>query len=346
MEKILFLAHTESNGSLSKGSLEVLSAAMDLKKKLSQSSLAIGLVGGVTAPALQSMAGAGAEKFYEVSGNDFSSSRYATDAAAFEAIARTSGATIVIAATSSRAQRALPGVALRMGGRIDTHVCAYAISASGQLEIQRWYYRQRMSARLRRVSRPWFLIVDSGLFAPYSEKGSETIKAEKVEVKLSDAMKKTTVIGFKSPDTDAQTIRPDAQLLFVAGVGWTKKQSDGRTHLDEAAKIILGFLEKSQASLGSTKSLVDQSHEGQSVFSFMTHLNQVGQTGTTPRHPKGLASCCHGEEPHVVGWRFINDRRAINMDANCGWAQGKADVLYVADAFAVVKKVNELLSKG
>ena len=75
-------------------------------------------------------------------------------------------------------------------------------------------------------------------------------------------------------------------------------------------------------------------------------MHQVGQTGSTPRHPKGLATCCHGEEPHVVGWRFIKERRAINTNAACGWAQGKCDVLYVADAFAVMKKVNELLGGG
>ena len=72
----------------------------------------------------------------------------------------------------------------------------------------------------------------------------------------------------------------------------------------------------------------------------------IGQTGATPRHPKGLATCCHGEEPHVVGWRFINERRAVNTDAGCGWAMGKADVLYVADAFEVIAKVNELLKEG
>ena len=103
-----------------------------------------------------------------------------------------------------------------------------------------------------------------------------------------------------------------------------------------------GFLAKSGASLGSSKSLVDMP-EAAEAFSFMSHMNQVGQTGSTPRHAKGLATCCHGEEPHVVGWRFINERRAVNLDANCGWAQGKADVLYVADAFEVMRKVNELL---
>ena len=79
---------------------------------------------------------------------------------------------------------------------------------------------------------------------------------------------------------------------------------------------------------------------------FMTHMNQVGQTGSTPRHRKGLSTCCHGEEPHVVGWRFIQERRAVNKDPACGWAQGKADVVYVADAFEVMARVNELLAKG
>ena len=35
---------------------------------------------------------------------------------------------------------------------------------------------------------------------------------------------------------------------------------------------------------------------------------------------------------------------AVNPDPNFGWARGKADVLYAADAFAVMGKVNELLA--
>jgi electron transfer flavoprotein alpha subunit len=114
-------------------------------------------------------------------------------------------------------------------------------------------------------------------------------------------------------------------------------------HGPEAESLILGFLRSAQASLGGSKSLVDLSGEGEAVLRFMTHMNQIGQTGSTPRHAKGLSTCCHGEEPHVVGWRFVNQRRAINLDANCGWARGKADVLYVADAFAVMRQVNQLL---
>jgi electron transfer flavoprotein alpha subunit len=165
-------------------------------------------------------------------------------------------------------------------------------------------------------------------------------------VAVADKEKRTQVTGVQTPSADVQTIRPDAPVLLVAGAGWTKKQADGQIHAKEAEKHILDFLKFAKASLGSSKSLVDQGSEGEAVLTCMSHLNQVGQTGSTPRHPKGLSTCCHGEEPHVVGWRFINERRAVNTDANCGWAQGKADVLYVADAFAVMAKVNELLSKG
>jgi electron transfer flavoprotein alpha subunit len=220
-----------------------------------------------------------------------------------------------------------------------------ATGEAGRPAVQRWYYRQRMEAQLTRTQRPWFMLVDPGS-QPAWQGASGSAQVEALAVTVPDGAKRTTVLGVRQPPADAQTIRPEADLLFVTGAGWTKKQADGQTHVPEAEKLILGFLKLARASLGSSKSLVDLGGEGQAVLSFLTHLNQVGQTGATPRHAKGLSTCCHGEEPHTVGWRFINERRAINLDPNCGWARGKADVLYVADAFAVMSKVNTLLAES
>ncbi len=344
MEKILFVAHTDSNGLLPKVALETLSAALEVQKGLAGSTLTVGLVGANVQAAADSIAACGASKILGVSGADFGTSRYATDVKALEAIGSASGATIIIAPATSRFSRALPGAAFRLKATIDTHVSGIQIT-DGVLQIQRWYYRQRMMATLTRVARPWILAVDSGVFEVWQgAKGAG--KVEAVDVAVTDQEKRTQVTGVEAPSADAQTIRPEAAILLVAGAGWTKKQTDGQIHAKEAEKHILDFLKHAKASLGSSKSLVDQGSEGEAVLSCMSHLNQVGQTGSTPRHPKGLSTCCHGEEPHVVGWRFINERRAINTDANCGWAQGKADVLYVADAFAVMAKVNEILAKG
>jgi len=343
MEKILFLAHTNSDGTLPNAARETLSAAVDLSLKLDGSSLVVGIFGGEIASAADSLAACGATRFLAVSGADFSDSRYASDVAAIEALVRESGATLVLAPTTARFSRSLPGVVQRLQGRIETHVSGLE-TIDGTLRVQRWYYRQRMVATLTRSQRPWFLVIDPGVFPPWRGEAGK-VSPETVAVTIGEEYKRTRVVGVQAPSVNTRTIRPDADLLFVAGAGWSKKQADGEVHVREAEGLILDFMQKSNSSLGSTKSLVDMSGEGEAVLTFMSHLNQVGQTGSTPRHPKGLATCCHGEEPHTVGWRFIGERRAINNDPNCGWAQGKADVLYVADAFKVMARVNELLAE-
>ena len=343
MESILLLVHTETDGALAKPALEALTAALALGGELT-----VGLVGAAVEPAANLAAAAGARRILAVTGEPFTQPRYATDAAAAEAIARAAGAAIVLAPATARWARALPGVAYRLGGRIDTHATGLA-ERDGAPAVNRWFYRQRMEAVLTRTARPWLVLLDAGCFAPWSEATPQATPARaagsaQVEfVAVEAPQSRTTVTGIQAPKADEQTIRPDAKLLFVAGAGWTKKQPDGAVHVEEAQLLILGALRGAQASLGGSKSLVDLSGEGQAVLPFMTHLNQVGQTGSTPRHQKGLSTCCHGEEPHVVGWRFVTERRAVNLDPNCGWSRGKADVVYVADAFAVVRELNRLL---
>lgn len=351
MESILVLAHcNESGEQLSKGSLEALTAGRDLAA-CTGAPLTIGIVGKGLESLARCPVPAGA-KVLVVAGEAFSQARYASDAAACEALCRAAQATIVVAPHSARFARVMAAVAHRMQGCIDTHIAA--IRSNSGVEVTRWFYRQRMEAVVTRESRPWFLLLDAGTNAAFAgDTAGEQIQSIPVELRAL----RTTVLGTRSPEQSSTldaasnqaspqkvgTIRPDAKLLFVAGAGWTKKQPDGQTHSAEAGDLILEFLHASNASLGSSKSLVDQGSDGVPVLPFLTHLNQVGQTGSTPRHAKGLAACCHGEEPHVVGWRFIGERRAISLDPNCGWTRGKADVVYVADAFQVMEHVNALL---
>jgi electron transfer flavoprotein alpha subunit len=335
MDTVLLLTPTEADGSLPRAALEALSAARAVGGPIT-----VGLFGERTGPAAAQLAGAGVARVLAAEAPALAQARYATDAAAATALARASGASVIVAPASSRTARVAAGVALRLGGRVDTHVSQ--LSAEGGLAISRWYYKQRIEARLSRAERPWLLLVDPGSYPAAELSGGAAPAIEPVAVELPAA--RSQVAGLRSPTSGEQTIKPDAKVLFVAGAGWTKKQADGQPHADRAGDLILGFLRASGASLGTSKSLTDQAGEGQKVLEFMTHLNQVGQTGATPRHPRGLSTCCHGEEPHVVGWRFIRERRAVNLDPACGWARGKADVLYVADAFAVVEQLNALLA--
>jgi electron transfer flavoprotein alpha subunit len=328
----------ESDATLTKASLEAVTAGKELAIQLS-ASLAIGIVAADPTAAASVLASTGA-RLLAVSGEAFAQPRYASDAAACEALCRAAKATIVLVPGGARFARVAAGVAHRLGGFIDTHITA--ITGSEAIEATRWFYRQRVEAVISRESRPWFLLLDAGTHSAFAGTPAAP-QVEQVPIELP-AMR-TTVTGFREPLKDAQTIRPDAKMLFVTGAGWTKKQADGQIHAAEAGELILGFLRLTGASLGSSKSLVDQRGEDQPVLPFLTHMNQIGQTGATPRHPKGLSTCCHGEEPHVVGWRFIADRRAISLDPNCGWTRGKADVVYVADAFQVMASVNKLLEE-
>lgn len=338
MESILVLTHADESGAaLTRGSLEVVEAGRELAARLG-AALAIGIVAADASAAAGAVSGAGA-RVLAVNGEAFVQARYASDAAACEALCLAAEATVVMGPHSSRMARVMAGVAHRLGGAIDTHVTA--LSGTETIEVARWFYRQRVEAVLSRDARPWFLLLEAGTHAAFDgQPGTAAVETLAVELPTL----RTTVSGVRAPSQGTQTIRPDAKMLFVAGAGWTKKQPDGKTHVEEAGELILGFLRASGASLGSSKSLVDQGGEGEPVLPFLTHMNQIGQTGATPRHAKGLATCCHGEEPHVVGWRFIGERRAVSLDANCGWTRGKADVVYVADAFAVMAKVNELLA--
>ena len=341
MERVLVVGFV-SGESLPASVREGLTWAGQIAAAL-EANLTVGLLGSGVREAAGRIAGAGAAPIWAVEGDEFESSRYATDALALEAICRRSEATIVVAVGGPRVNRVLPGVAARMDGVVDTHVGAWRVD-EGTLLVTRWFYRQRMTGSLSRSRRPWFLVFDPGTASSW-EGPAGAVDVEILPVAVPDEAKRTRVLEIVEPPPAERTIRPDAELLFVAGAGWTKRQADGQVHSEKAEKLIVDFLRLSQASLGGSKSIVDLSGEGQKALSFMSYMNQIGQTGATPRHPKGLATCCHGEEPHAVGWRFVNERRAVNLDPACGWARGKADVLYVADAFAVMERDNELLAE-
>ena len=125
---VLFLAHvSESGTALPKAAYEVLGAALDVAKQLGVP-LTIGLIGAEVAAAAESVANAGAERILAVAGPDFAQARYATDAAAAEALCRASAADLILAPATSRFMRVLPGVAHRLGGCVDTHVSSLEAS--------------------------------------------------------------------------------------------------------------------------------------------------------------------------------------------------------------------------
>src|SRR5512140_820769 len=157
MDSVLLLTPTEPDGTLPRAALEALSAA-----KAVGGPVTVAIFGAKTGPAAAQLAGAGVTRVLSAEADALGQARYGTDAAACTALARAAGATVIVAPALSRLARVAAGVAQRLGGRIDTH--ATQLSAEGGLAVTRWYYKQRIEAKLRRAERPWVLLVDPGAY--------------------------------------------------------------------------------------------------------------------------------------------------------------------------------------
>lgn len=133
MESILVLIHTGEDSALIKPSLESIAAGVELASRL-KAPLAIAVFGLHANHAASALASTGA-RLLAVDSAPFAQPRYATDAAACEALCRASAATIVLAPASSRIARVAAGVSHRLGGVIDTHITG--LSASPSLQATR-----------------------------------------------------------------------------------------------------------------------------------------------------------------------------------------------------------------
>ena len=249
--KAFALLHTEQ-GTLPKAALETLNAVCGLGMPFS-----VGILGQGATAAADAIASCGATAFAAVDAPEVAQPRYASDTAAAAALIQSAGADVIVAPQTSRFARCLPGVASRLGMAVDTHVVSVA-AQDGAVKAQRWLYRQRILSSFSRAASPWMMLVDGGVNAPW-QGAAGTAQAQTVAVSFGE--QRTTVTGIQALAADAQTIRPEAALLFVAGAGWTKKQKDGQFHIGRASGIIQGFLAAAKASLGSSKSLVDLKSE-------------------------------------------------------------------------------------
>ena len=130
MESILVLTHADETGEqLSKGSLEAVTAGKELAARLG-TKLTIGMVCENAKELAQSVA-VSRSTIARRCGEAFAQARYASDAAACEALCRAAQATIVLAPQSSRFARVMAAVAHRLGGCIDTHITAIGSSRRG-----------------------------------------------------------------------------------------------------------------------------------------------------------------------------------------------------------------------
>ena len=144
METILLLAHVEADGSLPSPPAKRCTPPRS-EQAIAGSNLFVGLAGESVQAAADSIAACPATKYFWRGGRGVCASRATPRRGGGGSACQAAQATMVVAPATSRWNRVLPGVAQRLGGRVDTHVTGIG-DAGGKPAISRWYYRQRMEA--------------------------------------------------------------------------------------------------------------------------------------------------------------------------------------------------------
>jgi len=127
------------------------------------------------------------DKYFGVTGADFSQSRYASDATAAEAICKAAAATVVMAPATSRWR----GFYRRRAAarRTRGHALTGVAVADGKIFVSRWYIGSAWKSSTR-TQRPWFI----GMI-PAARRRATAARARNSEngaVNLTDASKRTT----------------------------------------------------------------------------------------------------------------------------------------------------------
>ena len=152
--------------------------------------------------------------------------------------------------------------------------------------VTRWFYRQRMEAVLTRSQRPWIVLLDPGCAAPWSgAAGAATRRGGRASKRRRPA---PPVIGVQRAAGGRADHPPRRQAALRRRrrldqeTGRRRAARRGGREADPRLPPRRAGLARPAASRWSTSAA-----KGRPVLAFMTHLNQIGQTGSTPRHPKG-----------------------------------------------------------
>ena len=205
METILFLAHTEADGSLAKPALEALAAAQVASAAAGDARRRAGRRGRRSPPPTRSPPAA-PRAFLGVVGR-----RLRPAALRHRRRRRRSARAAPPAPPSSsrpppRAGRApCPASPTALGGRVDTHVTGIS-ARTARRRSRRWYYRQRMEGVLQRTQRPWVILLDPGCQPGLDGRRAGTATVEAVRRRRCPTRRAPTVC--RRPGAREPTRRP------------------------------------------------------------------------------------------------------------------------------------------
>jgi electron transfer flavoprotein alpha subunit len=319
MSKVIVLAEHES-GQLVRASLCAVKAAQELVAKVG-GGFDIAVAGSGIDGVAAELAAYGAETVYQLedaSLADYTAQAYAQ---AFDTAVKTSGASFVIAAATSKGKDCTPRVAARLGAGQASDIVGINGDA-GNLTYTRPMWAGSVLGEVKVNTDTTVLTVRTTAFdAAAALGGSSTV--EKMAGGVDQDSLRMQYIGLDSVKSDRPSLS-DADAVISGGRGL--KEASNFSLIEDLADHL-------DAAIGASRAVVDEG--------WVPNDWQVGQTGKVVAPNLYIAVGISGAIQHLAGMKGSKTIVAINKDPEAPIFQ-VADYGLVADLFDVMP---ELTSK-
>jgi electron transfer flavoprotein alpha subunit len=240
-------------------------------------------------------------------------------AAAFEQVARSTGATLVVGPGTDRGTEVMAHVAARMGLGLAANVIEIDGGEPFRITRQRWAGSLLEDATIDGPVRA--LTIAAHVVEPASSASAGPAAVESFTPELSPVDLVVAVVRRTEPEAGTVAL---ADARVVVGGGRGVGSADGFAALEELASILGGTVGVSRAVTSA---------------GWRPHAEQVGQTGQRIAPDLYIACGISGAIQHIVGCRAAKHILAINDDPEAPIME-KADSAVIGDLRTIVPAIS------
>ncbi len=315
----------QSQSGVVANSWEVLGQGRKLADALG-TSLAAALIGSDTSAAAEEARTYGADSVLTLTSPALAQYRLSGYAAALKQAVAESGATVLLAAATTRGRE----LTAMLAAELDAGLAPDAIDLrieNGSLVAVRSVYSNNILTDVTFSSPLQVASVRPRSF-PMPEAGAASGEVKAVAVTMSDGDIKEQVVAMKSADNSEVSLT-DASKIVSGGRGVSQDPEKGFVLVTELAATL-------GAAVGASRAAVDAG--------YVPYKHQVGQTGKTVKPDLYIAAGISGAIQHLAGMGSSKVIVAINKDAEAPIFE-RATYGIVGDLYEVLPALTSELKK-